>query len=145
MAKALVGAINLEQLQLSFAERELPQFEQFEAILGGCRFSKLKSLGLLCLQSTEDQLVGFLGSSPGLETRKLCDHDLTLGLWEHVAHRNKQFLQLQSASLHIFLEWVSRIFWMIEMWTISSCVMAEIPLQIGRLNGRRQSNDRLLL
>lgn len=99
LAKILAGATSLEQLQLDFEEFE--EGPRFKRILGDCRFPKLKSLELSYMKSTEDEIVSFLGSSPGLEKLKLCYHYLSLGLWEHVTHRIKKFLQLSSVTLDV--------------------------------------------
>ncbi len=95
LAEILAGAINLEHLQLEFDE----QPNQFGDILRGCRFTKLRSLEISTIYSTEDQLVGFLQFSPGLETLQLVSYNLTQGLWEHVARRVKQSLQLHVVQL----------------------------------------------
>lgn len=50
VAKSLAGATYLEQLQLYF---RLEDLQQFENILGSCRFSKLKLLILSGMKSTD--------------------------------------------------------------------------------------------
>ena len=99
LAKILASATNLEQLQLEFQDED--KEPRFERILGDCKFPKLKSLELSYIKSTEEEIVSFLGSSPGLENLKLHYHYLRLGLWEHVAHRIKKFLQLSSVTLDV--------------------------------------------
>ena len=96
IAKALATAINLEQLELDFGELDSPSFE---AILEGCEFPKLKSLNLSWIMSSENQLVGLLRSSPGLETLQLSYHGLMQGLWERVAHWIK--VSLRPLSVHL--------------------------------------------
>ena len=95
LAEILAIAINLEHLQLEFDNES----KLFGNILGVCRLTKLRSLELSSIISTEDQLVGFLQSSPGLEILKLKKHNLTQGLWEHVAHRIKNSLHLHMVHL----------------------------------------------
>lgn len=112
LAKILAGATNLEHLQLEFDDG----MNQFGNILRVCRFTKLRSLELSSIISTENQLVGFLQFSPGLEVLKLGSCDLTQGLWEHVARRIKKSLKLHIVQLDNLWGGIPLSWGELELW-----------------------------
>lgn len=102
LAKVLAAACNLSQLQINGVHCIGSRL--FETIFTGCRFPKLNSLDLSYISFTEKQLVGLLGSSPGLQTLALYQIWLRQGLWERVAHWIKQCLQLHSVYFEALLD-----------------------------------------
>ena len=105
IAKALSSAVSLESL---FIEGDyayfVPDYDigtMMSTFLEGCRFPKLRSLVLMNINSTEDELLDFLQTSPCLKHLTLEFFNLVEGSWEVVARRIRSALQLKSVMLDV--------------------------------------------
>ena len=106
VAKALSPAVNLESLFLESYIYD-PRPEASTAIFGflsGCHFPKLRSLILDSMNSTEDELLDFLKTSPGLKHLTLEHFFLIIGSWEVVAERIRSVLRLKSVMIQDFVD-----------------------------------------
>ena len=103
IAKALSSAVNLESLFIegdyAYHMPEHSRVTMMSTFLKGCRFSKLNSLILTNLNSTEDELLDFLKTSPCLKHLTIEFFSLVLGSWQVVAQRIRSALQLKSVML----------------------------------------------
>jgi hypothetical protein len=105
-ATALSRAINLESLYLvAFhgGNRRL-RTSSFAAILGGCRFPKLRSLVLEGFMATEDELRQFVQASPSLLYLLLSDIVLISGSWKRFGDSVRPSLKLQRIMLEQLLQ-----------------------------------------
>ena len=106
IAKALSLAVNLESLFLeSYTQFYDLRYDESTGIfmfLSGCRFPKLRSLILDPMNSTEDELLDFLKTSPCLKHLTLENFDLKIGSWEVVVERIRSVLRLKSVMIHHF-------------------------------------------
>ena len=103
IAKALSSAVSLESLFIEgdygYFDPELGNMTSMSTFLEGCRFPKLTSLVLTNMNSTEDELLSFLKTSPCLKHLTMEFFALAVGSWEAVAQRIHLVLQLKSVML----------------------------------------------
>lgn len=110
-ATALSAAINLEALYLRVWDDDRDPQMEFDVILGGCRYPRLKSLMLEGLVATEDQLTHFVQSSPYFEHLFIDNMALSpasSSSWACFADAVRRSLALKSAGL-LNLQWKSRL------------------------------------
>ncbi|CAD6590200.1 MAG: hypothetical protein ASARMPRED_004667 [Alectoria sarmentosa] len=100
VAKALSAAINLECLFIEGDGEILYDvpgpMSMVSAILGGCRFAKLRSLILANMTSNENELLEFLRNSPLLEHLTIYQFLLERGFWHEVAVSIRATLRLKT-------------------------------------------------
>lgn len=111
VASALSSATNLKSL---FIEGDYEMFYDvlgpvsvFSAILGGCRFTNLRSLLMAKLSSGNIELLEFLRHSPLLNRLTICEFALKEGLWQEVALSLRAIFQLKRVKFDALIGGIS--------------------------------------
>lgn len=105
VAKVLVTARNLECLYVSLSmdfEKQLQDTSDlttFDAILGGCHLTKLKSLVLECFDVEQAELLDCLKHPVGLKALYLHDIHLIGGSRERAAEKLRRFWRIKEVEL----------------------------------------------
>ena len=101
IARALCNAVNLESLFLC-GYRSSCRYgpTMMTTSLGGCHFPKLKSLILQRMDSAEEDLMGFLQTSPHLRHLTFDSVHLVSGSFESLADNIRRTLRLKSVFIH---------------------------------------------
>lgn len=104
VSKALSSANNLRCLYITTRigddyDEDNQTMTLFQVILGTCQFPKLKSLILVSLDSTMEELFKFLGASKQLQQLTLVDHELFSGSWEQAADWIRSTLTLEEVDI----------------------------------------------
>lgn len=102
--KIFGGAISLERLALKVEDGTLlldpPATSALQVILGGCRFSELRTLVLDSFNSNQTELLGLLQGSPKLQELALDGHELEFGTWDYIANEIGATLPLREVTFH---------------------------------------------
>ena len=109
VASILSKASSLQYLFLSVIDHAILTYKDtphtsFRATLKDCRLPRLKSLILVGLDATEDQMTQFLEGSPNLEYLYLLGMRLKIGTWATFASTIRRVVPLRDIMLHWLLE-----------------------------------------
>ena len=149
VAKALATARNLECLYISLSmDFENQLLTTFDAILGGCHLTKLKSLVLECFDVEQAELLDCLKHPVGLKALYLHDIHPIAGSRERAAGKLRRFLRVKEVELSCprHYDWAAFVYHsskacVCEVEDLSSYERAKIVLR--RRRSRTKENCRI--